>query len=97
MLFYFFIFIGALVSKLCKYFKQQKNSFKKQDIKFCDKVIQCKMKKNGEEKNERILVVEDDVIITFVQEGNDPIKKSKQYSSTFKLFQVVIFIRSFLL
>ena len=80
MLFYFFIFIGALVSKLCKYFKQQKNSFKKQDIKFCDKVIQCKMKKNGEEKNERILVVEDDVIITFVQEGNDPIKKSKEYS-----------------
>jgi len=38
------------------------------------------MKKNGEEKNERILVVEDDVIITFVQEGNDPIKKSKEYS-----------------
>jgi hypothetical protein len=40
------------------------------------------MKKNGEEKNERILVVEDDVIITFVDDGIDPIKKSKQYSST---------------
>jgi hypothetical protein len=52
----------------------------KEAIKFCDNVLQHKKKNGTTSKSKRILVVEDDVVLTFVDD-NGAILRSKEFLS----------------
>ena len=54
----------------------------KKSIKFCDDVFQMK-KKNGKwKKDSRILVVEDEILITLVKNADKSISKSKEFATS---------------
>jgi hypothetical protein len=68
---------ATLVNKLCRILKKTPK-----DIKFCNQVQSIKSKNKKLKKSPRILVVEDEVIITFVEDTDSGVvKKSKQFAS----------------